>query len=60
MMKQQGCEIVQSSVITLSYASILLKEFRKIHNNNNNNNNILLLLAEMISDWSLNDSPTVG
>ena len=57
--------MVQSSVITLSYARTSLKEFRKIHNNNNNNsnnnyNNILLLLAEMISDYSLNDSPTVG
>jgi hypothetical protein len=35
--------MVQLPVITLSYASTLLKKFRKI----NNNNNILLLLAEM-------------
>jgi hypothetical protein len=44
MMYKQGRKMVQSSVITLSYASILLKEFRNI---NDNNNNILLLLAEM-------------
>ena len=37
MMKQQGCEMVQSSVIVLSYASTILKEFRKINNNSNNN-----------------------
>ena len=55
MMKQQGCEKVQSSDIMLSYASTLLKDFRKI-----NNNNILLLPAEVISDYSLNKSPTVG